>query len=32
MERVSKTVEVKKMTAHQNVWDDVIIYHQIKQG
>jgi len=31
MERVSKTVKVKKMTAHQIFCDDVIINQQIKQ-
>ena len=32
MERVSKIVEVKKMTSHQNICDDVIVNAQIKDG
>ena len=32
MEKVSKTVQVQKLTAHQNFCDDVFINTQIKQG
>ena len=32
LERVSKTVEVTKLTAHQNFCDDVVVNCQIKQG
>ena len=32
IKRVSKTVEVKNLTSHQNFFDDVIINEQIKNG
>ena len=32
LERVSKTVEVKKLTSYQNFSDDVIINSEIKEG
>ena len=32
LERVSKTVEVKKLTTHQIFCKDVIVNQQIKQG
>lgn len=32
LERVSKAVEVKKLTSHQNFSDDVLVNSEIKQG
>ena len=32
LERVSKSVKVKKLTCHQNFTDDVIVNIQIKEG
>ena len=32
LERVSKTIEVRKLTGHQKFWDDVRVNQQIKEG
>ena len=32
LERVSETVEIRKLTGHQNFCDDVVINQQIKEG